>query len=238
MCLCACVCSCVCPRGEDEAFSEKPDTEKLTLQRASVALHERNPKLSSFSSPPFSSSSSSYLLHPSNCSRHFFHIFSPPPFRPSFRILHERAPLHRTHARKLTPPALFLACGGVLKVEWSRPLVSPQLQSLQGPPQCARSPGNRPCLHLSCEGPVHDTHLPFIVLIIHVTTTSLLLPPPPPPTPRSPSSPSSPSTTVCSSRFGFTLCSRYEAAELLRAVRVRQPSHPRCKMWPFNFISL
>lgn len=86
-----------------------------------------------------------------------------------------------TRARKLTPPALFLACGGVLKVEWSRPLVSPQLQSLQGPPQCARSPGNRPCLHLSCEGPVHDTHLPFIVLIIHVTATfpfSPLLPSP------------------------------------------------------------
>lgn len=72
-CVCVSVCSCVCPRGADEAFSEKPDTERLTLQRASVALHER---IQSY--PPFSSSSS-YLLHPFNVtfSTSVFPLFSP-----------------------------------------------------------------------------------------------------------------------------------------------------------------
>lgn len=67
-----------------------------------------------------------------------------------------------------THRSIFSVLSG-LKVELCWPLVSHQLQALQGPPPppgWTWSHSNQPCLHLSCEGPAHDLHLLFIILII------------------------------------------------------------------------
>lgn len=53
-----------------------------------------------------------------------------------------------------------------LKVELCWPLVSPQLQALQGPSGGHGCLATSLCLHLSCEGPPLNPHLPFIILII------------------------------------------------------------------------
>lgn len=88
---------------------------------------------------------------------------------------------------------------------------------------------------LSCEGPVHDTHLPFIVLIIHVTATPTSSSSSPNPPPGHRHRHHHRQQQFANHSSGWTVCSRNEAAfsvsfparKRQRAVRVQQASSPQ-----------
>lgn len=112
------------------------------------SLTHRSANASDFAHPK-TSSSSTQLMSLIPCSLLFICNF-----------LH--CTLSYTHTKS---ESIFSVLWG-LKVELCWPLVSPQLQALQGPSGGHGCLATSLCLHLSCEGPPLNPHLPFIILII------------------------------------------------------------------------
>ena len=140
MCVCVSVCVCVCVRVSVCTRKVRQKGMKLSRRRrikkrARITADLRTTNASDlafthwpvtsrrFSPPSFSVHLMSLIPCISVSVFHFLHS----PF-----YTHKDTHTH-THTHTHTP-GLFLARCGVLKVELCRPLVSPQLQALQGPP--------------------------------------------------------------------------------------------------------